>query len=273
MRWWKDRGSTAVWLAVVTTGALALGGAVSAQDEAAGGAAMLDEMLDVRSGGNDEAMTIQQSIDEISDDTSALLAKYRTTLKQIDAIDLYNNQMSDMIASQEAEIASLQGQVARVQEVSRSVTPLMIRMITALDKFVELDVPFLIEERSKRVEELRTMMGRADVTTSEKFRQIMEAYQTENEYGRTIEAYRGPLVIDGRESTVDFLRFGRVALVYLSLDESESGVWSQKDRAWVPVEAGLRTAIRDGLRIARKQSAPDLIRLPVPAALEVREAS
>lgn len=227
----------------------------------------LEEVIEERSAGNTGAAEIQVEIDGVSDETSDLLARYRTKLKQIEAIDLYNAQMEDMIASQEAELISLREQVDRVEEVSRSVTPLMIRMITALDRFVELDVPFLIDEREERIAELQALMSRADVSTSEKFRQIMAAYQTENEYGRTIEAYRGPLVIDGKETTVDFLRFGRVALVYMALDESGAGAWSQDEGKWVDVDDQFKSSIRAGLRIARKQSAPDLITLPVQAAV------
>ena len=227
----------------------------------------LEEVIEERSAGNTGAAGIQVEIDGVSDETSDLLARYRTKLKQIEAIDLYNAQMEDMIASQEAEMISLREQVDRVEEVSRSVTPLMIRMITALDRFVELDVPFLIDEREERIAELQALMARADVSTSEKFRQIMAAYQTENEYGRTIEAYRGPLVIDGKETTVDFLRFGRVALVYMALDESGAGAWSQEEGQWVDVDDQFKSSIRAGLRIARKQSAPDLITLPVQAAV------
>jgi hypothetical protein len=116
-------------------------------------------------------------------------------------------------------------------------------------------------------------MARADVTTSEKYRQIMSAYQIENEYGRTIEAYRDGLMLDDRETTVDFLRFGRIALVYQSLDESKSGVWDQETRSWVPLDSDYRSAIRQGLRVARKASAPDLISLPLRAAVDARESS
>jgi hypothetical protein len=108
-------------------------------------------------------------------------------------------------------------------------------------------------------------MHRADVTESEKYRNIMEAYQIENEYGRTIEAYRSTLAQDDKEVTVDFLRVGRIALIYQTLDESEAGVWNQQTRSWEPLDRSFRSAIRDGLRIARKQSAPDLIRLPLLA--------
>jgi hypothetical protein len=108
------------------------------------------------------------------------------------------------------------------------------------------------------------------VTGAEKYRQIMEAYQIETEFGRTIEAYRGTIDLEGRETTVDFLRFGRIALVYQSLDETESGAWNQMTRSWMPLDTDYRSSIRNGLRIARKQSAPDLIRLPLPAGREAR---
>ncbi len=233
----------------------------------------LDQTLDVRSEGNEESAGVQKRIDEISDKTDSLAAEYRTLLKQIDSIRIYNQQMRELVSSQEAELVSLDDQLDRVEEVGRSVTPLMLRMIEALERFVAIDVPFLIDERTKRIEELRELMDRADVSNSEKYRQILEAYQIENEFGRTIEAYRGTLNLDGRETTVDFLRFGRIALVYQSLDETQRGRWNQETRSWEPIDAGYRSAIRQGLRIARKQAAPDLIQLPLPAASEAGETS
>jgi hypothetical protein len=222
-------------------------------------------MLDVRASGNQAAEEAQRKIDKVSDETSELLAQYRTALKQIDAIDLYNGQMRNLITSQEVELASLADQLDRVEAVGRSVTPLMMRMIDTLEEFVELDVPFLIDERRERVQNLREVMNRADVSTAGKFRQIMEAYQIENDFGRTIEAYRSTLDLDGRETRVDFLRFGRIALVFQSLDETQAGVWDQASRSWLPLDSSHRSSIRAGLRIARKQSAPDLIELPLPA--------
>ncbi len=234
---------------------------------------VLEEVIDTRAEGNKATEASQQRIEAISDETDSLLAQYRTALKQIDSLDLYNAQMRDLLAAQEKELSSLASQLERVQLVGRSVTPLMILMIDALEKFVGLDMPFLLEERDKRVANLRALMARSDVTTAERFRQIMEAYQIESEYGRTIEAYRSTVKLDDRESTVDFLRFGRIALVYQTLDGSEAAVWDKEEKAWKPLEASDRSAIRDALRIARKQAAPDLIRLPLPAPVDARSSS
>jgi hypothetical protein len=224
----------------------------------------LGEIFDERSAENDESAAIQKQIDGLSDETDELLAKYRTVLTQIDSIGVYNHQLHELIGSQDEELASLQDQLDRVEVVGRSVTPLMLRMIDALDATVALDLPYLTEERTKRIADLRKLMTRASVTSAEKYRLIMEAYQTENEYGRTIEAYRSTLKRGDRDIKVDFLRFGRIALVYQTLDGMEAGVWNQTKKTWEPLDASYRTAIRQGLRIARKQAAPDLIGLPLP---------
>ena len=234
----------AVWL---LTGATAI--AQEGQARAPAGKETLDRTFGVRSGGNDEAAEVQKRV------------------------DASRSSVSSLIASQEAELASLEDQLARVQGVGRSVTPLMLLMIDGIETFVALDVPFLIEERTERMVELRKLMTRADVTNAEKYRQIMEAYQIENEYGRTIESYRGAVELGDRETTVDFLRFGRISLVYQSLDQADSGVWNQETRSWDRLDSSYRSAIRQGLRIARKQAAPDLIRLPLPVATQAGGAS
>ena len=249
-------------------------GAIAAQQDASPEADMpamkekLDGIFEQRAAGNDESVAVQKRVDTISDETDELLARYRTVLKQIDSISVYNSQMRDLIASQEVELASIQDQLDRVEIVGRNVMPLMSKMVDAYESLVELDLPFLLDEREGRVADLRKLMKRSDVTSAEKYRSIMEAYQIENEFGRTIEAYRSTLDLGGREVTVDFLRFGRIALVYQTPDGSESGVWIQERRAWEPLDSRYRTPIRDGLRIARKKASPDLIRLPLPAPEE-----
>lgn len=228
----------------------------------------LGDSMALRSRANAESGTAQQQIDALSDETEDLLTRYRVTLRQEESLRTYNRQMDKLVAAQQVELDSLRDQLDRIALVSRDVTPLMLRMIDALDAFVQLDVPFLPKERTERIAALREMMDRADVTEAEKYRRIMEAYQVENEFGRTIEAYRLTLDLDGREATVDFLRVGRIALVYQTLDESEAGVWNQETRDWQPLDSGYRSAIRQGLRVARKQAAPDLIQLPLPSPID-----
>ena len=129
-------------------------------------------------------------------------------------------------------------------------------------------MPFLQAERTGRVANLHNLLERADVTAAEKFRVVMEAWQIENEYGRTIEAYTGELDLGGGPREVDFLRVGRVALLYQTPDGMNSGAWDQANRQWVAVGNEYRNAIRQGLRLARNQVGPDLLLLPISAPEE-----
>ena len=94
---------------------------------------------------------------------------------------------------------------------------------------------------------------------------ILEAYQIEMDYGRTLEAYRDELDADGVSRTVDLVRVGRVGLYYQSLDGAQAGYWDRHARGWIDVDGADRLAIRQALRIARKQTAPELLRVQLPA--------
>jgi hypothetical protein len=232
--------------------------------------ATVEDTVEAREETNAASAESQAKIDLISDDIDKMVAEYRTALSETRALEVYNDQVEQLIVAQEREVASLREQIDGVTRTGRQITPLMLRMIDTLESFVALDVPFLPDERRERVAELRKMMDRADVTISEKYRRLLEAYQIENEYGRTIEAYRDSLDLDGVSRSVDFLRVGRIALMYQTLDGEESGAWDQGTRSWVPLDSGYRLGIREGLRMARKQVAPDLIRVPLPAAEDLR---
>ena len=211
------------------------------------------------------AQQSQQRINQLSDQTQDLLGKYRDEMAQIDTLKVYNAQIQKLINDQNKEMASLNKQIDNVTGISQGVVPLMIEMVNTLKKFVNADVPFLPDERQNRITDLQTMMDSADVSVSEKFRRIMESYQIENDYGRTLDAYSGTLAIDGQPRQVDFLRVGRIALLYQTADDQLRGFWNQEERKWEPLGSDYRNAIRDGLRVARKQKAPELIDLPIIA--------
>jgi hypothetical protein len=230
----------------------------------------IDTAVALENKGNAESVQSQKRIDKIDDQTDDMAAEYRSTLDQIEVLRVYNAQLEKLLTAQDEELASLEEQIDNVTVIGRQVTPLMLRMVTVLDEFIAGDVPLLLEERRDRVAQLTELMDRADVEDSEKYRRIMEAYQIENEYGRTIEAYQDTLDMNGQERTLDMLRIGRIALVYQTLDGEEVGAWDQQTRQWVALPSEYRDSIRKGIRIARKQMAPDLIRLPVAAPGEAR---
>jgi hypothetical protein len=211
------------------------------------------------------AAQVQAQINEVADETEELINEYRIVLSEIDSLRVYNDMLQDTVDSQEAEIQNINRQLENLEQTNRDVVPLMIEMAETLPQLVQADVPFRVDERMERAQSLIDALDRADVTTSEKFRRILEAYQSEIELGRTTEGYRGQLP-DGQR--VDFLRIGRTLLFYQSLDETETGWWNPNTRSFEQLADRYRLPVSDGLAIAQNQVAPDLVRLPVPAPTE-----
>jgi hypothetical protein len=224
---------------------------------------VLKTTLQTATSTNQQSARSQGQVNQISEQTQDILTEYLTVTQQIDRLRVYNNQLEKLIRDQEEEKISIRKQLEDVEVVEKEILPLMIRMVESLDKFVELDMPFLMDERRGRVADLKDMLDRANVTVSEKYRRVMEAYQTETDYGRTIEAYRDTLDIGGAERTVDFLRVGRVLLAYQTTDRQQTGYWNKESGQWEELPDEYRSAVADGLRIARKQAAPELMKLPV----------
>ena len=161
---------------------------------------------------------------------------------------------------------ALSDSISNVALMERQIVPLMTRMVDALEDFISLDTPFLMKERTERIARLRETLERSDVTAAEKFRHVIESYQIENDYGRTIEAYKGSTEINGNQIEVDFLRIGRVALLYQTVGGATTGAWDAETGAFVELPpATYQAQVADGLKIARKQVAPDLLVVPVSA--------
>ena len=214
--------------------------------------------------GRDAAQS-QQQVDQLFEEKHRLLEEYRKTNSELRSLQQYDNHLQKMVAAQEQKILSLQQQMDEIDVTHREVIPLMARMVETLEQFIELDVPFLLDERRQRTATLKNLLDQPDVSVAEKYRRVMEAYQVETEYGRTMEAYPGSLQQGGQEKTVDFLRVGRVGLLYRSLDGREMGFWNPTSRSWQPLAEDYRRPLSQGFRMARKQVTPDLLKLPVPA--------
>lgn len=212
---------------------------------------------------NDSAANSQQKINKITDQIDNKLLQFKGINKETEGLQVYNAQLGKQIDNQVQEMTDLNAAIDDVSVIERQITPLMMRMVKGLAQFVALDVPFLPEERSQRIADLKDMMNSAQIAPSEKFRRVMEAYQVEMDYGRTLEAYAGLHTIDAQERNVDFLRVGRTAFIYQTRDGGMQGTWNTQTREWEALPSSYRTQVTKGLRMAKKQMAPDLLMLPV----------
>jgi hypothetical protein len=240
--------------------------AVAAQQASA---QSLDKAIATQGEADKAAASSQKRINEIRDRLQDAASRYASATADAESLEKYNSQLDKQVKAQRDEVSSIETQLLEIETTSREVQPLMKRMVDTLQKFVSLDTPFLLEERTSRVQTLQDIMPRADVTISEKYRRIIEAYQIELEYGRTLESYDGLLGSGPDARTVSFVRLGRVALLYQTLDGAETGYWNAEKKDWVQ-DNSYAAAVAEARRVAEKDGPPNLLTVPVPAPKEAR---
>jgi len=227
----------------------------------------VDQVLSAEDRRLELAQQSQERINSTVEGTRALEDQYRAINKEVDGLKVYNRLMAAQVSGQEATLEDISLSMDQIDVINRQIFPLMERMIDGIDQSIKLDIPFLMEERTERVEALKDIMERSDVSVAEKFRKVMEAYQIENEYGSTSETYTQTLTLDGETRSYNILRIGRVGLYFQSDDSSITGRWDNTARAWVE-DNSARSEVRKGIRIAKQLIAPELMIIPVAAPSE-----
>ena len=225
----------------------------------------IDRIIEGEQANVKSAVQSQERVNQIADKTQQLFQDFQLELKRIEDLTSYNTQLTQQIRRQQQSMLETEKAIDDVAIIERQLSPLLDRMVQSLETFIRLDAPFLLEERFERIAFLKHTLARADVTIAEKFRQVIDAYNVEMEYGNTIESYRGTLHVGERSSEVEFLRVGRIGLMYQTLDGSEIGAWNKDTKQWEPLGGLYARDIRLGLKVAKKQAAPEMLTLPMPA--------
>lgn len=218
---------------------------------------------------NAHAISSQQNIDVYADKTKDMLREYKSTQYKIDSLKIYNDQLERITAKQLETTYSLAKQIDSIAETRQNIVPLLLRMIDVLEEFVSIDAPFLQKERLARINLIKDMMDRSDVFLPDKYRRIMEVYQIEMGYGRSIDTMTETIIIDNIPSTVEILRVGRLSIFYQTLDGKESGYWDKQKKQWNSLSDDYNRSIAQGIQIAKKQMPPNLIILPITVPEEI----
>ncbi len=224
---------------------------------------IVDETINTQVEASNESIQIQNKIDALDIESKKIYFEYKDTLNEFNSLKNYDDQLSQIIDAQILEISSINDQLDSLDSINIDILPFLKRMVDALNQFILLDIPFLIDERKSRLNDLDNLIIRADITTAEKFRKIFEAYQLEANFGKTIESYQGFLNIEGEEKAVDYFRLGRLGLYYRTPNGGETGFWNSNTKKWQHEGSSLDDEIKAALDIANRQAPPNFINLPV----------
>ncbi len=225
----------------------------------------LDQVLDSSGKKVAEAAKSQKKIDKVADQTQTLFDEYKETEKLVEDLKIYNKKLQVQVDSQIQRLEEIEQSISQVQVMQRQMLPLIERMIEQLEQFIALDLPFLLEEREERVAFLKNSLARSDLSTAEKFRQLLEAWKIEHEYGRKIEAYKSTIELAGNSIEVEMLRLGRIALIYQTLDGSQTGAWDKTTQSWQALDSSFAKTTRQAIKMANKQANVDVMTIPTPA--------
>lgn len=226
-------------------------------------AATVEDSLNVVGKTNQSAIASQQRIDRMALQTQKMLEEYQQITLNTEYQNTYNYELKQLKKDQEAELESLQKQIDEINVTQLRIMPLMNSMADSLEKFVVLDLPFHQEQRVNGVIQLKQHLRNPSLSLPDKYRLLLEAYQIENDYGRSVESYRDSLEVAGENLSVEFLRIGRVALYYRTLDGATSAFWNADAREWQTLPAEFDRNIADAIRVAGNQVAPQLLSLPM----------
>jgi hypothetical protein len=224
--------------------------------------ALIEEAIKIEASSANAAANRQSYIDNMDSEIITLIGDIQFLSQQLDLTNIYNRQMQELISSQNNEITSINEQMVELDNTNRGILPKLEEMVLTLESIIQNDIPFLLDERFARIQDLKNILLQSNISTSEKFRRVFEAYQIENEYGRTIESYRDEIDVDGIKYNVEIFRLGRVGLYARTSDGRYNAMFSKKQNQWIK-QRGIDNELVIALKIARKELPPSLLKLPV----------
>ncbi len=255
----KKQRIKAVALSTVITAGAVFASAVQAD-------ASLDAIVSVGQTKVAQAQKSQVRINQLQDETNSLIQSFKQVNKTIEGLRIYNRQLERQLESQREIMSRLEESISQITVIQRQIQPLVLDMLEAIDQFVQLDAPYRKEARLGRISRLRDMMADADVSIAEKFRQVLEIYSIEAEYARKIDTYETTLNINGEDLRVNIIAIGRIALMYQTMDGSQTGAWDRTTQQWTELSGGdYRNPVRNAIRIAQKKAQNDIMLLPISA--------
>jgi len=228
-------------------------------------ASSVDKMLNNISNANKDSIKSQNKVNKYADESERIFDEYSRLSKELAEQNVYNEQIKLFIATQNKEIPKLQQQLKEITQTHKKILPLMLEMLATLEKLLKVDTPFLYNERQSRINNLKSYLSNSNVNISEQYRMLMDSYKTEYSYARNIEVYRDKFN-DDDSRTVDFLRIGRSAFYYQTLDLQESGIYDLENRKWIILDKKYNQDVSKAIKMARKKIAPDFLTLPIFSA-------
>jgi len=205
----------------------------------------------------------QKAVDTWGRQRQEMINRLQNLKMQEDLLRYRQKKLQRYIAERQAKIAGLEKGIAEQQVIARELEPFLDQTLEQARISFRQGLPFLQVERRQRFAELESFLSSYEASLAEKLRRVLEMLQIEAQYGHQVEAYDRVLELSGVKTTVNVLRVGSIGLYYLTLDGKDAGWFNPEAGKWETLPGRFLEPIKEGLRMAMKQRAIDLVKLPV----------
>jgi hypothetical protein len=183
----------------------------------------------------------------------------------LQGLNVYIDQLNKQIAAQDQAKRDIVSATQQAPKLRPVLVAQMQKMVADLKSFIQSDLPFQRDVRLGSIAQLEELMVNADANDADRFRNILDIYNIELEYGNSYEAYQEVVTVSGNEIEVDMLRIGRLGLYYITQDNSQAGMWNKQANDWEVLPSSMNRHVRKAVKVAAKRIAPELLNLPISA--------
>ncbi len=206
---------------------------------------------------------IQSDADQWAAERAAILDKIRDLKARKRWLAHQKGKYETYIANQRETLDRLRARSRETENIRMGLEPFLDETFARLQNFVKDDLPFLPEERQKRLHILKQTLDSFQTGLDEKTRRVLEALQVEAGYGAGVEKTDTTLALEGGTMQAQLLRIGRTALFYRLPDGSGAGRYHRETGKWETLSAGDTRELGRAMEMAEKKRTPELLLLPL----------
>ncbi len=205
----------------------------------------------------------QHKLDRWDQKKTRLIAEYERLKQEEEFLEDQNKTLTKKRLKHENRLQTLVAQKQENLKIQKDMLPFLHNVVMKLSQLISEGLPFLRNEREKRMGKLEKIMDDPDVSIAEKYRKTMEALFIEAGYGNTMEVVRKKITISGSEVLEDIFRLGRVSLFALSLDHKSAAYFNMVDNKWRTLDKKYIKSVYSAMEMSRNRRTAELVSLPI----------
>ena len=207
--------------------------------------------------------TTQKEEETWRNEKEKLTLYYDQLIDRKNVLIAQNEKLVKEIAEIEHRIDNREKELEKIEHIQKEIRPLIDHLFGQLHRLITTGLPFLTDERSRRLDRLHELQNDPEVTLSELFRRIMEALLIEAEYGNTIEVYQKMLDLSDKQVLANIFRLGGLALFFQTPDKQICGFFNTASGSWQILPSSYNEDIGKAIEIGKKRHPAEFVNLPL----------